>query len=481
MMKNSSFFKSFTVIGAGTVISMSLGFLTTPVITRLVVPEVYGAFSMYTLYSQIALIVLCLGLDQALVRYYYIQDSVAYRRSLLYECVHRPIVACVFASLLCMAFSLIGFFNFGFSHSVMLLLCLYSLSQLVYRFSQLLIRLSNNSKLYSILNVVQKSVYILCVIPALYFSWGDHFYVLAISSLISILTVLSISIGAQFDVWDFRLGLLPDIGISKDELLRYSYPFIISAGVAQVFQAADKIILNMYTDYHEVGIYSSAMTLVSIFAIVQNTFNALWTPMAVENFSKNPDDRSLYQKGNQVITIVMFIIGITVILCKDLFVMLLGAKYSEAAVILPLLIFYPIMYTVTETTGSGLMFMKKSKLQIVAVLIPCMANIIGNILLVPILGSKGAAISTALSFVLFFSVKTWLSNRFFYVDFHLGKFYLLSILIFIYALFNMFIPFGYYTIMGYVICFIFIIVLYLHTVIELFNRLISYLYVKNKG
>ena len=478
MMKNSSFFKSFTVIGAGTVISMALGLLTTPVITRLVVPEIYGAFSMYTLYSQIALIVLCLGLDQALVRYYYLQDVVVYKRSLLYECVRRPIAACIFASLLIMAISLTGFFNFGFSNSVMLLLCLYSLSQLVYRFSQLLIRLANNSKLYSVLNVVQKGSYILCVLPALYFSWGDYFYVLAISSLISILVVLSISIGAQFEIWDFRLGLLSDIGISKDELLRYAYPFIISAGVAQIFQATDKIVLNIYTDYHEVGIYSSAMTLVSIFAIVQNTFNALWTPMAVENFSKNPDDRSLYQKGNQAITVVMFLIGITVILCKDLFVMLLGIKYRDAAIILPLLIFYPIMYTVTETTGSGLMFMKKSQLQIVAVLIPCLTNIVGNILLVPVLGSKGAAISTALSFILFFSVKTWLSNRFFYVDFHLGKFYFLSILIFIYALFNMFVPFCYYTVMGYFICFIFIMVLYRQTVIELINKLSCYLHVK---
>lgn len=478
MMKTSSFLKSFTVIGAGTVISMALGLLTTPVITRLVVPEVYGAFSMYTLYSQIAIIILCLGLDQALVRYYYIQDSVVYRRSLLYECVSRPIVVCVFASLLSMILSLAGFLNFGFSNFVMILLCLYSLSQVVYRFSQLLIRLSNNSKLYSILNVVQKSVYILCVLPALYFSWGDHFYVLAISSLISILAVLSISIGTQFDVWDFRLGLLSDIGISKNELLRYAYPFIISAGVAQIFQAADKIILNMYTDYHEVGIYSSAMTLVSIFAIVQNTFNALWTPMAVENFSKNPNDRSLYQKGNQAITVVMFLIGITVILCKDLFVLLLGVKYREAAVILPLLIFYPIMYTVTETTGSGLMFMKKSQLQIVAVLIPCLANIIGNALLVPVMGSQGAAISTAVSFILFFSVKTWLSNRYFYVDFYLKKFYLLSVLVFLYALFNMFIPFCIYTIIGYIICFLLIMMLYWQTVAMMVKKMFAYLEIK---
>lgn len=36
------------------------------------------------------------------------------------------------------------------------------------------------------------------------------------------------------------------------------------------------------------------MTLVNVFAIVQTSFNTLWAPMAVEHYSKDPDDKSLY-------------------------------------------------------------------------------------------------------------------------------------------------------------------------------------------
>ena len=53
-------------------------------------------------------------------------------------------------------------------------------------------------------------------------------------------------------------------------------------------------------------------------------------------------------------------------------------------------------------------------------------QIIGNILLIPILGSKGAAVSTGLSYIVFFTLRTFFSNRYFPIDFKLKKFYLLT-------------------------------------------------------
>lgn len=149
--------------------------------------------------------------------------------------------------------------------------------------------------------------------------------------------------------------------ISLKELIKYGYPYIISMGVTTLFQAIDKISLNMYCSYSEVGIYSSTMSLVNVFAIIQTTFNTLWAPMAVEHYSKDKDDRAFYYNGNQYITIIMYFLGVSLILCKDVFSILLGAKYREAAYILPFLIFNPIMYTISETTVNGLVFMKKVK------------------------------------------------------------------------------------------------------------------------
>jgi len=234
-------------------------------------------------------------------------------------------------------------------------------------------------------------------------------------------------------------------------------------GIATLFQAIDKISLNMYCSYTEVGIYSSTMTLVNIFAIIQTTFNTLWQPMAVEHYTNEPEDRKFYQQGNQIITVVMFFIGVSLILVKDVFAILLGEKYREAAYILPFLIFNPIMYTISETTVSGLVFMKKSKQQVIVSVGACVTNIIGNIILVPEYGCQGAAISTGLSYIVFYTLRTFLSNRYFYVNYRLKKFYTLTAVVVVYAFYNTFVEFNVGAVVGYVICLFVLILLYKKT------------------
>ena len=77
-------------------------------------------------------------------------------------------------------------------------------------------------------------------------------------------------------------------------------------GITTIFQAIDKMSLNRYCSYEEVGIYSSALTLVHVFAIVQTTFAAIWSPMVVEHYEKEPEDQTFYQKGFRTMSFVMF-------------------------------------------------------------------------------------------------------------------------------------------------------------------------------
>ena len=99
-LNNKSVLSHFVTIGAGTFINMLLSFLTTPIITRLVDPTEYGQLSIFTIYTGIALMVLCIGLDQALVRYYYDKDETIYKQSLLKLCFLLPMIISVFCTLI---------------------------------------------------------------------------------------------------------------------------------------------------------------------------------------------------------------------------------------------------------------------------------------------------------------------------------------------------------------------------------------------
>ncbi|MCR1865259.1 lipopolysaccharide biosynthesis protein [Murimonas intestini] len=459
-MNDNKFLKHFTIIGTGTALNLLLGLFTTPLITRLVDPIEYGQFSIFTMYSSIAVMVLCMGLDQAVVRFYYERESLGYKRALLFRCINPPIIVSFLVTIIIAICAYNHFINFEFSVPIMIMLCFYSLTELVYRFSLLVVRLEYRSKLYSVLSIIKKLTYVCITLFLLMVIGGDDLLILTSSTFIASFVCMIVSIIAQAQMWNIFQNRDTECTIDYKILLKYAYPYVITMGITTLFQAIDKIALNLYCTYTEVGIYSSTMTLVHIFAIIQTTFNTLWSPMAVKHYTKYPKDKKFYQKGNQIITVVMFFIGISLILVKDVFAILLGEKYREAAYILPFLIFNPIMYTISETTVTGLVFKKKSRVHIIVAVGACITNIIGNNLLVPKLGSQGAAISTGIAYIIFFSLRTFLSNKYFYIDFNLKKFYLLTAVVSLYALYNTFVKFNIGSVIGYIICVSLLLVLY---------------------
>lgn len=472
---DNKFIKHFLVISSGTFVSMVIGFFTTPIITRIVSPIEYGQYSIFIMYSNMALMVLCLGLDQALVRYFYECESIEYRRGLLLKCLKYPLLGAIAISIVVIVLAGIGLIQFELGIKALLLLCVYTFFQIIYRFSQLLVRLQYKSKLYSVLGIVQKTMYVIIALLLIYADFWDDTVSLEIATFLASLCCVIISIHAEKNLWNLKKVVNSGCWVTQRELIKYAYPYIFSMGVTTLFQYADKMALNIYCSYEEVGIYSSTMTLVHIFAIIQIAFNTLWAPMAVEHYSQDKNEKTFYQKGNQIITVVMFFIGLSLILCKDIFSLLLGEKYREATYILPFLIFNPIMYTISETTVNGLVFKKKSNMQILVSVGACLTNVIGNTLLVPQLGCRGAAISTGFSYIVFWALRTFLSNKYFYVNFHLKKFAVITFLTVLYAMYNTFVKFNVWSIIGYLVCVIVLAMVYFDTVKFCVNYLISFI------
>lgn len=106
----------------------------------------------------------------------------------------------------------------------------------------------------------------------------------------------------------------------------------------------------------------------------------------------------------------------------------MAKSYREASYIAPFLILYPIMYTISETTVLGINFSKKTRWHIVITGFSALANFLGNTLLVPTLGARGAAVSTGLSYILFFTLRTVIAKKYYPVDFDLGRIYLCTLL-----------------------------------------------------
>lgn len=458
-MKSNKIVKSFVSIGTGTVINMLVGFITTPILTRLVGPIEYGQYSIFTMYASIALMVLCMGFDQALIRYFYRFDTPDYQRTIVRECITLPFLCTLLAAIAVNILSWLELVQFEFEPRIMTMLTILVFFQVMNRIDLILLRVTYQSGLYSKLQVVTKILFAGTAIVGCLLLETQKLFILAAASVVSYAVVTVVGIGSQRELWDFR-KIRERYTIDRKELYRYAFPFIVSMGITTLFQAIDKISLNRYCSYEEVGIYSSAITLVHVFAIVQTTFGAIWAPMVVEHFEKEPEDQTFYQKGFRTMSFVMFFIGISLILCKDLFVMLLGEDYRGSASMIPFLSLSPIMLTISDTTVIGITFSKKSYLQIIVSAVACVTNIVGNTLLVPVYGGIGAAISTGLSYIVFFAMRTILSNRYFPVKWGLKKFIAILAMFLVYALYSTFFMFDKTIILGYAIIFVVLILEY---------------------
>ncbi len=465
--KNSSFLSGFLHIGLGTAINMVIGFFTTPIITRIVDPAEYGRLSIFNMYISISIMVLCFGLDQALVRYYYKRNTLEYKRWIICNCNILPTVISI--AFVIVFSAVVKLFNLPFEFSDTLLLLSFGVvGHLLYRFATLVLRLENNNKLYSGVYVANKCIYIILALGLVLLTDLDRFLCLAIATVTAFLTTAIFAVVKSRNKWGLNFSSKFE-DISRKELLIYGLPFIVSMGLTTLFQSIDKLSLNHFCDYSTVGVYTSAMTIISVFAIVQTTFNAMWAPMMVKHYEQDPNDKGFYTKYNSYITVVMFTFGLTLILFKDLFGLLLGTKYREAAYIVPFLAIEPIMLTISETTVTGIVVKNKSYMNIVVGAVSCLTNLIGNMMLIPLIGPKGAAISTGLSYIVFFLMRTIIGGRYFKVDYHLKKFALITLALIAFASLNAFTKFGWWTIVTYCLTLGLLICLYKRSVCGLWS------------
>ena len=90
--------------------------------------------------------------------------------------------------------------------------------------------------------------------------------------------------------------------------------------------------------------------------------------------------------------------------------MILSPEYRKAAIVVPFLMIYPVVSTLSETTSMGITFSRKSYFAIVVSSVSAGLNILGNILLVPKFGVLGASISTGISYIAYFWSRTLISR-----------------------------------------------------------------------
>lgn len=458
--------KKFFSFSIGGYINIIIGLWIVPITTRILSPEQYGIFSLINTVVNILGVICFLGIDQGFVRYFY-EENEENRGDLLLKCLYFPITSIIFFSFFLFFFnSKISIFLLGEKDNfIWKILVISIIFIMINRFSLLVIRMNQKGKLYSFFTTLLKILEFIFIL-LLYKRYGNSYKTLIISNLYSLIIITILSILYERKIWNFK----GKIKTPKTEILKYSFPFSLTIALNWLMSSSDKIVIKIFSNLTELGFYSGAFKIISLLAIVQTSFTTFWTPVMFEHNSKKPEDTIFFKNIFNYLSVIFFSLGVGIIATRDIIILFLGNKFYQSIFIMPMLVFIPIMYLLSEITVVGIYFKKKTKYLFYISLIVSTFNFLGNIVLVPKLGARGAAISTGLAYILFFSLKTFFSNKLINYSFNLKKIYLIIFLIFIYALSLTFYDNFYYTISIGILLEMIILLIYLPVLKEIFSK-----------
>ncbi|WP_115753625.1 lipopolysaccharide biosynthesis protein [Listeria kieliensis] len=412
----------FLSISVGSWIAMLIGFLSTPVITRLLSPEEFGKVSLFLLVVEVLTAIILFGSDQSFIRFFYEEQSNK-RPVLLRKSLYLPLLLYAGIALLFLCFYQI-FSRLLFSESSLYLiglLLVYVLLRIFSTWSSLVIRMQQKGKLFSLIQVLNKLIEFIGILVFAYLL-GDQYEVLIYAQITFMVIVTIIAISIEFHFWDFSKQKGVKLDSTFYERIKYGFPLMITLLMTLAFQSVDRITIRIWAGYNEVGLYFAAFKIIALLNMLQINFTAFWTPLSYEKYKKNPKQTQFFHNAHQIVAYSMLMIAVIVLMSKGIIIALLGAEYQQAEHIVPFLVFIPLMYTVSEISVIGINFYKKTGWHIFITIFVFAVNLLGNILLVPVIGAVGAAVSTGLSYILFYMLRTYFSTRYYKVDYGTKKF-----------------------------------------------------------
>ncbi|ENJ9652619.1 oligosaccharide flippase family protein [Clostridium botulinum] len=401
----NDFLKRLSGFSMGPLISAIIGFITVPVTTYLVSPEDFGKSAMYTMGYTISSLFIFLGLDQAYGREYnaYKDKSELFWNSLIVPLIFSILMGGMYI----IFYKPISLIMFNSVERYIVIILAVSLPfSVIDRFNMLILRMEEKARQYSLFNIINKLLTLVVLIPYLLFIDKSYKGIIN-ATFISLIVVCLIESYYVKHVWKNKFKINKSLLI---KMFRFGFPLIPASIIGWFFSSMDRIALRQWSNFSEIGIYSAAFKIVGILAIIQSCFSAFWVPTAYRWHDNNVSNDK-YIKVSEILLTIMCLLFSFIVLFKDLIIYLLSSNYVTASKSVPFLLFFPIMYTVSETTTLGIPFSRKTYYNIIISVVSATVNYIGNYLLVPKFGSMGASISTGVSYIVFFFIRTLISRK----------------------------------------------------------------------
>lgn len=411
---NDNYGKKVIISFAAIVLINLQQFILLPVISRSMGIEIYGVWSQINVAINFILPIALFALPQAFVRFSAGQNNNNEISKNYYTIFFIILISSVFFTII--FFLLSPFIKLNFIETEKpiletiklssLLIIVYALNQ----YSSNYFRTFQREKIYSALQIFQTVIVFLLLLLIILYDYGLNEFVLSL-----VLVYALVFIICQFIIFK-------EIGISKPDLkmlkpfFLFSIPLIPISLLNWVINLSDRYIIGHFFSVVEVAKYSAAYTLAMVIQLYYAPFYFLLFPKLTELLeSKNYStfNKVIHYSNKLPLLVAIPSIFAFLVLYKDLFKLILGSSVNISIFLLPAISLGYIFYLTGSFYDHILILFKKTKYSLYGNSLAAIINVIGNIILVPIIGIIGAAIVTMITFLMQFIYFLFQSRRYY--------------------------------------------------------------------
>lgn len=395
--------RKIAAFAVGPISGALLSLITLPTITWFFSQEDVGKISMLQIIIGFSTLLFSLGLDQAYVREFHevVNKSALFKQSFLPGLILLFLALCV---LLSFGGSMAGwlFGNPNWHLSVLVAIAL--LAAFVSRFLSLILRMNERGLAFSMSQALPKIILlgIICI------------YVLAgyDKTLVNLVLANTVALGFVGIIFAFntRREWISSIKTRLDiqhlkSMLKFGLPLIFSSLAYWGLTAVDKMFLRTMASFDVLAVYSVSVSFASAATILQSVFSTVWAPTVYKWASKGEGLENVHKVSRYILALVVIAFCLAGLL-SWIVTLFLPVEYSKVQWIIVSCLGYPLLYTLSETTVVGIGISRHSGYAMLAAIVAFAFNIVGNWLMIPVFGAAGAAVSTCVSFWIFFVLRT---------------------------------------------------------------------------
>lgn len=196
------------------------------------------------------------------------------------------------------------------------------------------------------------------------------------------------------------------------EMLTYSRPLIANNIAWWVNNVSDRYVVTFFCGLAENGIYSVAGKIPQILNIIQTIVNQAWTLSAIKDY--DPDDKKgFFSNTYSAYNCLMVVMCSGIIVFNKLLARILYAKdYYIAWKYVPWLTIAIVFGALSGYLGGFFSAVRDSKVFATSTVYGAVINVMLNFIFTPIFGALGAAVATAISFLVVWAFRFFYSRKY---------------------------------------------------------------------